>query len=89
MLQNLKDKNIWVCSTLKDSSQTIYDADLTLPLCLVIGSEEKGIRPLVQKQCDIEVSVPMSGIVDSLNASVAAAVVLFEIRRQRKKTAIG
>lgn len=83
MLQKLKEKNIWICSTLKDSGQTIYATDFSLPLCLVIGSEEKGVRPLVRKQCDLEVSIPMSGSIDSLNASVAAAVVLFEIRRQR------
>lgn len=83
MLQKLKEKNIWVCSTLKDAQQSIYEADFTIPLCLVIGSEEKGVRPLVQKQCDIEVTVPMNSAIDSLNASVAAAVVLFEIKRQR------
>lgn len=83
MLQKLKEKNIWICSTLKDSGQTIYTADLSLPLCLVIGSEEKGIRPLVRKQCELEVSIPMNESIDSLNASVAAAVILFEIQRQR------
>ncbi len=86
MLQKLKEKNIWICSTLKGSGQTIYSTDLTLPLCLVIGSEEKGIRPLVRKQSDLEVSIPMTGIMDSLNASVAAAVVLFEIQRQRTQS---
>ena len=83
MLQKLKEKDIWICSSLKDSGQTIYSADLSVPLCLVIGSEEKGIRPLVRKQCDLEVSIPMSESIDSLNASVAAAVILFEIQRQR------
>jgi 23S rRNA (guanosine2251-2'-O)-methyltransferase len=83
MLQKLQAMNIWICSTLKDSAQTIYTTDFLLPLCLVIGSEEKGVRPLVKKQCDMEVSIPMNGRIDSLNASVAAAVILFEIRRQR------
>jgi 23S rRNA (guanosine2251-2'-O)-methyltransferase len=55
---------------------------LTVPSCLVIGSEGKGIRPLVKKECDVLLSIPMSGTLDSLNSSVAAAVILFEALRQ-------
>jgi len=85
IVEKLKEKNIWVCSTLKDSRKSIYEADFSMPLCLVIGSEEKGVRPLVQKQCDLDVTIPINDAVDSLNASVAAAVVLFEIKRQRNR----
>ncbi|MCK5544057.1 MAG: hypothetical protein KAI35_02500, partial [Desulfobulbaceae bacterium] len=53
------------------------------PACLVIGSEGKGIRPLVKKQCDFLISIPMQGALDSLNASVAAGIILFEIVRSR------
>ena len=54
-----------------------------MPVCLVIGNEEKGVRPLVLRHCDGLVSIPMAGVLDSLNASVAAGIVLFEIARQR------
>jgi 23S rRNA (guanosine2251-2'-O)-methyltransferase len=79
----LKDEGIWVFGTSKDASQTIHDADFSVPACLVIGNEEKGLRPLVKKHCDMLVTIPMQGKLDSLNASVAAGVILFEIARQR------
>lgn len=85
-LQQLKEQGVWVFGTTADESgTTIYDADFSLPLCMVIGSEEKGLRPLVQKQCDFLVTIPMTGGLDSLNASAAAAVVFFEIVRQRRQ----
>ena len=64
-------------------SRCLYDADLRLPACLVIGGEEAGIRPLVRRQCDWLLAIPMAEGVESLNSSVAAAVILFEARRQR------
>jgi len=82
-LQQLKKAGLWVFGTAKDADLSLYNADFTGPVCLVIGSEEKGLRPLVRKQCDFLVSIPMQGGLDSLNASTAAAVVLFEIVRQR------
>jgi 23S rRNA (guanosine2251-2'-O)-methyltransferase len=82
-LQQLKKAGLWVFGTAKDADLSLYDADFSGPVCLVIGSEEKGLRPLVRKQCDFLVSIPMHGGLDSLNASTAAAVVLFEIVRQR------
>jgi 23S rRNA (guanosine2251-2'-O)-methyltransferase len=62
---------------------TIFSADMRLPLALVIGGEERGLRTLVRQTCDLMVSIPQSGVIDSLNASAAAAVALYEIRRQR------
>jgi 23S rRNA (guanosine2251-2'-O)-methyltransferase len=82
-LQQLKKAGLWVFGTTKDADQSLYQADFSGPLCLVMGSEEKGLRPLTRKQCDFLVSIPMQGGLDSLNASTAAAVVLFEIVRQR------
>lgn len=82
-LEQLKKAGLWVFGTTKDADLSLYDADLSGPVCLVMGSEEKGLRPLVRKQCDFLVSIPMRGVLDSLNASTAAAVVLFEIVRQR------
>lgn len=79
----LREAGIWVFATAADGPQPIYQADFSVPVCLVIGNEEKGVRPLVKKHCDGLVSIPMAGEIDSLNASVAAGVVLFEIARQR------
>jgi 23S rRNA (guanosine2251-2'-O)-methyltransferase len=79
----LKEKGIWVFGTAKDAPLTIYEADFTVPACLVIGNEEKGLRPRVKEHCDMLVTIPMPGKLDSLNVSVATGVVLFEIVRQR------
>jgi len=79
----LKENGIWIFGATKDGSQPIYDVDLSVPACLVIGSEGKGLRPLVAEQCDINISIPMQSALDSLNASVAAGIILFETVRQR------
>ena len=63
--------------------ETYYDKDLTGPLALVIGSEGKGQSRLVRENCDFLVSIPMKGRISSLNAAVSAAVILFEIQKQR------
>jgi 23S rRNA (guanosine2251-2'-O)-methyltransferase len=84
-LQKLQQKNIWLYGTVKDGGTSVFITDLTGPVCLVIGNEEKGLRPLVAKQCDFKVTIPMQGSLDSLNASVAAGISLFEVVRQRTK----
>lgn len=82
-LKKLKEIGFWVFGTVKDADAvSLYDADLTVPTALVVGSEGKGVRPLVKKECDILLSIPMEGDLDSLNSSVAAGVVLFEAMRQ-------
>lgn len=82
-LKELKKAGFWIFGAVKDADAcSLYQADLTVPSCLVIGSEGKGIRPLVKKECDVLLSIPMSGTLDSLNSSVAAAVILFEAQRQ-------
>ncbi|MFV0437177.1 MAG: 23S rRNA (guanosine(2251)-2'-O)-methyltransferase RlmB [Desulfopila sp.] len=82
-LKKLKAAGAWIFGAVKDgTAQSIYATDLNLPACIVVGSEGKGIRPLVQKECDVLVSIPMAGDLDSLNSSVAAAVILFEALRQ-------
>ena len=68
----------------KDAAQAVYAADLSGPIALVIGGEQKGIRPLVMKNCDFLVSIPQQGALNSLNASVAAAVAMYEAFRQKK-----
>jgi 23S rRNA (guanosine2251-2'-O)-methyltransferase len=84
-LQMLQHYNIWNYGTVKDNGQSIYETDLTGPVCIVIGNEEKGLRPLVARQCDFKITIPMQGSLDSLNASVAAGITLFETVRQRSE----
>jgi len=79
----LKKRGMWVAGLDASGSQSLFSTDLKGPMAIVIGSEEKGIRPLVKKQCDFLLSIPQEGVIDSLNASIAAAVVLYEIYRQR------
>lgn len=81
----LKDNGLWVYGLDRSATLEIYDADLAGPTALVIGGEEKGIRPLVKTHCDALMSIPQQGPLDSLNASVAGAVAMYEVLRQRKK----
>ena len=82
-IQWLKKKGVWVAGLAMQADQTVFEADLKGPLALVVGGEEKGLRPLVRQHCDYLISIPLRGRVDSLNASAAAAVVLYEAFRQR------
>lgn len=82
-LKELKKVGFWIYGAVKDAdAQSLYQTDLKVSACFVVGSEAKGIRPLVKKECDVLVSIPMAGTLDSLNSSAAAAVILFEARRQ-------
>lgn len=81
-IEELKEKGIWfVCADM--GGETMYDLDLTGPMGLVIGNEGEGVSRLVREACDFVASVPMKGDIDSLNASVAAGVLAYEIVRQR------
>ncbi|MCW5214772.1 23S rRNA (guanosine(2251)-2'-O)-methyltransferase RlmB, partial [Desulfobulbus sp. US5] len=82
-LELLKEHGFWIYgSVVEASAPSIYSTDFSGQLGLVIGSEGKGIRPLVRKHCDQLVTIPMSTDFDSLNASVAAALIMFEVVRQ-------
>ena len=83
LLKELKEEGLWVFGTAADGSTSLYQADLKGPAAIVIGSEGDGMSRLVREQCDFLVSIPMRGQVNSLNASAAAAVVLYEAVRQR------
>lgn len=84
-LTRLKKQGFWVYGAAGEADHSLFAADFsTGPVCLVIGSEGKGIRPLVRKQCDLLISIPMRSPLDSLNAAAAAAVILFEMVRQRE-----
>ena len=83
VLRELKQRGIWLAGTMDGAEQDIYQADLAGPLALVMGSEGKGMRRLTAELCDFRIRIPMKGSVSSLNVSVATAVCLFEINRQR------
>jgi 23S rRNA (guanosine2251-2'-O)-methyltransferase len=86
LIADLKDRGIWVVGVEGDGERCYTEFDFAIPLALVFGSEGKGIRRLVRERCDAIVSIPMRGRVNSLNVSVAAGVVLFEVLRQRRKS---
>jgi 23S rRNA (guanosine2251-2'-O)-methyltransferase len=83
-LKKIKEKGIWVLGAAAEAHTDLYAQDLAIPLAVVIGGEGKGLRPLIKKGCDFLVSIPMKGKVNSLNASVAGSIILYEIMRQRK-----
>jgi 23S rRNA (guanosine2251-2'-O)-methyltransferase len=83
VLRRLKDAGIWLLGAADQAEQSLYDADLSGPMALVMGSEGKGMRRLTSELCDYRVRIPMSGSVSSLNVSVATGVCLFEMSRQR------
>jgi len=82
-LAEIKRGNLWVAAATGGSGTPMWEADLSGGLAFVFGAEGKGLRPLVRRTCDLEVSIPQLGLVASLNVSVAAALLLYEARRQR------
>jgi len=86
-LRELKDRGFWLVGTDDETGKTLYDADLKGPTAIVMGSEGEGMRRLTRECCDLLVSIPMAGAVESLNVSVAAGIVLFEAVRQRRASA--
>jgi 23S rRNA (guanosine2251-2'-O)-methyltransferase len=83
-IETIKERGLWIAVAEQGASQPVWQADLTGPLALVVGSEGKGVRPLVRRHCDLAVGIPILGKVGSLNASVAAGVLLYEAVRQRR-----
>ena len=84
-LADVKSPELWVYAAAGDAETTMWVADLSGAIALVFGAEGKGVRPLVRKTCDGAVSIPLAGRVESLNVSVAAAVLLYEAARQRAR----
>jgi 23S rRNA (guanosine2251-2'-O)-methyltransferase len=82
-LSDVKSPELWAYAAVADAPTPVWDADFEGGVLLVLGAEGTGIRPLVRRQCDIEIGIPLAGMVDSLNVSVAAALVLFEVVRRR------
>jgi 23S rRNA (guanosine2251-2'-O)-methyltransferase len=84
-LQDLKKKGLWVYGAEANGNGQLWKTDMKGPICLVIGSEGQGISRLVRENCDFIMNIPMAGKVNSLNASAAAAILLYEIVRQRNE----
>lgn len=84
-IDDLKKRGLWIACADMDG-ETMYNANLTGPVGLVIGSEGSGVSRLIREKCDFAVSIPSSGVIDSLNASVAAGVLMYEIVRQRRSS---
>ncbi len=82
-IKALKKKKLWIAGMDRVAKKSVFSCDFSDSMAIVIGGEEKGIRPLVKKHCDLLISIPQKGQVNSLNASVASAVVMYEAFRQR------
>jgi len=82
-MRDLKDRNIWLVGTDDAAPKTLYEEKLEGPLGIVMGAEGEGLRRLTRENCDLLVSIPMRGSVESLNVSVASGVCLYEARRRR------
>lgn len=82
-MELLKENGVWVIGTDSAGEKTYYEADYSGPIAVVVGNEGKGIRRLVKEKCDFLVRIPLRGKIESLNASVAGALVMFEVAKQR------
>jgi len=82
-LEILKQRGVWIAGADASAEQSVYDTDLTGPLAIVIGNEGRGLSRLIRERCDYLIKLPMRGRIQSLNASVAAGVFLYEAVRQR------
>jgi 23S rRNA (guanosine2251-2'-O)-methyltransferase len=83
-LAEVKSGDLWIYAAAGDAESSMWDTDLSGGAAFVFGAEGKGLRPLVRRTCDAAVSIPLAGHVESLNVSVAAAVLLYEAARQRR-----
>ena len=88
-LDRLKDSGLWIVGLDLEGKQSLYEVDLSVPLGLVVGNEQKGIRSLTRKHCDFLVHIPAGGPLQSLNAATAGAIALAEAQRQRLAIAVG
>lgn len=81
----LKENDIWICGTDMEAENNYYNQDLKGPIAIVIGSEGQGISRLVKENCDFLVRIDMKGKISSLNASVSAGIIMYEVLRQREE----
>lgn len=85
-LKELKEQGFWIVGSYLEGSKDYAEVDYKMPMALVMGNEEKGLRRLTAENCDFLVRIPMKGKIQSLNVSVATGVMLFEIARQRRNS---
>ena len=83
-LKRLKELGIWIVGAEGEAGKDLYEADLKGPLAIVVGAEGTGMRRLTRESCDFTVRLPMRGVVESLNVSVATGILLYEALRQRR-----
>ena len=83
IIDELKEKGFWIVGSSLENAKNYTEVDYKIPIALIVGNEEKGIRKLTASKCDFLVKIPMSGKIQSLNVSVATGILLFEILRQR------
>jgi 23S rRNA (guanosine2251-2'-O)-methyltransferase len=88
LIEQLKERNIWVIGAAGDAKQSYTDWDWKLPSAIILGNEGQGLHRLVREKCDTLVKIPVVGNLESLNVSVAAGVLLYEVRRQRGEPAV-
>lgn len=81
----LKEKGFWIVGSSLENAKNYTEVDYKIPIALIVGNEEKGIRKLTASKCDFLIKIPMTGKIQSLNVSVATGILLFEILRQRTK----
>jgi 23S rRNA (guanosine2251-2'-O)-methyltransferase len=82
-MKEMQEAGVWLVGTDDEAEKSIYDLDLTGPIAIVMGAEGEGMRRLTKETCDELVRIPMQGVVESLNVSVASGVCLYEALRQR------
>ena len=85
VIEDLKKAGVWIAAAEANGDMQYWDADFVRPTALVLGGEDKGVRRLVREHCDYTLSLPLMGQISSLNVSVAAGVMLYEVLRQRRK----
>lgn len=83
-IKYLKEEGIWICGTDMETNKDYYKQDYNMPIAIVIGSEGTGMSRLTKENCDFLVKIPMKGKINSLNASVSAGIVIYEVLRNRK-----
>lgn len=82
-IRELKDKGIWICGTDMQTDTVYYNQDYKMPIAIVIGNEGKGMSRLTKENCDFLVKIPMKGKISSLNASVSAGIIMYEVVKSR------
>ena len=82
-IEELKKQGIWIAAAEAEGDRVYWQADFRVPMALVLGGEDRGVRRLVREHCDYVVSLPLKGHISSLNVSVAAGIMLYEVLRQR------